>query len=67
MAQGGRFGGWTLYVKDGVLKYVHNYVGIEEYPVVATEPLPAGPVTVQYKFTYEGGDETGKGGTAPCT
>ena len=27
IAQGGRFGGWTLYVKDGVLKYVHNYVG----------------------------------------
>jgi arylsulfatase A-like enzyme len=63
IAQGGRFGGWSLYVKDGVLKYVHNYVGITEYPVVATEPLPAGRVTVQYKFTYEGGAETGKGGT----
>ena len=63
VAQGGRFGGWTLYVKDGVLKYVHNYVGLEEYPVVATEPLPAGKVTVQYKFTYEGGDKAGMGGT----
>ena len=63
VAQGGRFGGWTLYVKDGVLKYVHNYVGLEEYPVVATEPLPAGKVTVQYKFTYEGGDQAGMGGT----
>ena len=63
VAQGGRFGGWTLYMKDGVLKYCHNYVGITEYPVVATEPLPAGRVTVQYKFTYEGGAETGKGGT----
>ena len=40
IAQGGRFGGWTLYVKDGVLKYVHNYLGISEYPVVATEPCP---------------------------
>ena len=63
IAQGGRFGGWSLYVKDGVLKYVHNYVGIEEYPVVATEPLPAGRVKVQYKFTYEGGEQTGAGGT----
>jgi arylsulfatase len=63
IAQGGRFGGWTLYVKDGVLKYVHNYLGISEYPVVATEPLPAGRVTVQYKFTYEGGSATGAGGT----
>ncbi len=63
VAQGGRFGGWSLYVKDGVLKYVHNYTGITEYPVVATESLPAGRVTVQYKFTYEGGTKTGAGGT----
>ena len=64
VAQGGRFGGWSLYVKNGVLNYVHNYLGIKEYPVVATEPLPAGRVTVEYKFTYEGAaDETGKGGT----
>jgi arylsulfatase A-like enzyme len=63
VAQGGRFGGWTLYVKDGVLKYVHNYIGIKAYPVVATTPLPAGRATVQYEFTYEGGDQTGMGGT----
>jgi arylsulfatase A-like enzyme len=62
IAQGGRFGGWTLYLKDGVLKYVHNFVGIQEYPVAATSPLPAGRATVQYKFTYEGGDKTGMGG-----
>ena len=62
IAQGGRFGGWTLYMKDGVLKYCHNYVGLEEYQIAATEPLPAGRVTVQYKFTYDGGDP-GSGGT----
>jgi arylsulfatase len=62
IAQGGRFGGWSLYVKDGVLVYCHNYLGISEYKVVASEPLPAGRVTVQYKFTYEGGDKTGAGG-----
>ena len=63
IAQGGRFGGWSLYVKDGVLKYVHNYVGINEYPVVASEPLPVGRSIVRYEFAYEGGEETGKGGT----
>lgn len=62
VAQGGRFGGWSLYLKDGVLKYSHNYIGLELYPVVATEPLAAGRVTVQYKFTYDGGDP-GAGGT----
>ena len=63
IAQGGRFGGWSLYVMDGVLKYVHNYLGLQSYPVVATTPLPAGKSTVEYRFTYEGGNETGKGGT----
>jgi hypothetical protein len=27
VAQGGRFGGWTLYVQDGRLVYEHNYIG----------------------------------------
>ena len=63
IAQGGRFGGWSLYVMDGVLKYVHNYLGLQSYPVVATTPLPSGKSTVEYRFTYEGGNETGKGGT----
>lgn len=62
IAQGGRFGGWSLYVKDGVLMYCHNYLGITEYKVAAMELLPAGRVTVQYKFTYEGGEKTGAGG-----
>ena len=63
IAQGGRFGGWSLYVKDGVLKYVHNYLGLQLYPVVATTPLPPGKLTVEYRFAYEGGNEAGKGGT----
>ena len=62
VAQGGRFGGWSLYVKDGILKYCHNYVGFKTYPVAATQALPAGKVTVQYKFTYDGGTEPGAGG-----
>ena len=62
VAQGGRFGGWSLYVKDGILKYCHNYVGYKTYPVAATQALPAGKVTVQYKFTYDGGTEPGAGG-----
>ena len=62
VAQGGRFGGWSLYMKDGVLKYCHNYIGLEQFPVAAAEPLPTGRVTVQYRFTYDGGDP-GAGGT----
>jgi arylsulfatase len=62
VAQGGRFGGWSLYVKDGKLHYVHNFSGSALYPVIAETPLPAGPVTVKYDFAFDGG-EAGAGGT----
>ena len=62
VAQGGRFAGWSLYVKDGVVKYCHNYFDLEYSYVEASEKLPTGTVNVRYHFDYEGGG-TGKGGT----
>ncbi|MGW9632132.1 arylsulfatase [Agromyces sp. NPDC055520] len=41
-AQGSRFGGHALYVKDGRLHYVNNFVGALEQRVDATEDLPTG-------------------------
>jgi len=41
-AHGARFGGHTLYVKDGRLHYVYNFVGSLEQRIDATEDLPAG-------------------------
>ena len=62
IAQGGRFGGWSLYVKDGVPAYDYNFVGLERYTVVATEPLAPGKATIRFDFAYDGGGQ-GKGGT----
>ena len=31
IAQGGRFGGWALYVKDGRAKFAYNVLGIHEF------------------------------------
>ena len=31
IAQGGRFGGWAVYVKDGNAKFVYNVLGIHEF------------------------------------
>jgi arylsulfatase len=62
VAQGGRFAGWSLYLKDGVAKYCHNYFDLEYSYVEASEKLPTGTVNVRYHFDYEGGG-TGKGGT----
>jgi arylsulfatase len=62
LAQGGRFAGWSLYMKDGRVSYVHNWVGKELYTITAPTPLPAGSATIRYEFVYEG-EEPGSGGT----
>jgi Sulfatase len=41
-AQGSKFGGHALYVKDARLHYVNNFVGMLEQRVDATEDLPTG-------------------------
>ncbi len=64
VAQGGRFGGWSLYVKDGTPVYTYNYVGIDVTDVKADTKLPTGKSTVKMDFAYDGGDTPGAGGTA---
>ena len=33
IAQGGRFGGWSLYAKEGKANFVYNYFGLESYRI----------------------------------
>jgi arylsulfatase len=63
LSQGGRFGGWSLYMKDGKPAYTYNYLGLERYTVTAPAVLAAGPATVTLTFDYDGGG-VGKGGKA---
>jgi arylsulfatase len=42
LAQGGRFGGYSLYVQDGALRYTYNFAGLEQTTVVSPRPLGAG-------------------------
>jgi hypothetical protein len=63
VAQGGRFGGWSLYVKDGKPIFMYNYLGIDRYTVTASSTLPKGKSTVKMDFAYDGG-KPGSGGTA---
>ncbi|HZX53432.1 MAG TPA: sulfatase-like hydrolase/transferase, partial [Ilumatobacteraceae bacterium] len=55
IAQGGRFGGWALYMKDGHAKFVYNVLGIQEFVIEATGPLAAGTHQVRAEFAYDGG------------
>ncbi|MBO0759387.1 MAG: sulfatase-like hydrolase/transferase, partial [Bradyrhizobiaceae bacterium] len=62
IAQGGRFGGWGLYLRRGVPAHCYNYLGFERVYARATQPLTPGKHTVRYEFKYDGGG-VGKGGT----
>jgi len=63
LSQGGKFGGWSLYMKDGKPAYTYNFLGLSRYTVTAPEALPSGPATVVLDFAYDG-DGAGKGGKA---
>ncbi len=61
IAQAGRFGGWSLYLKDGKSRYTYNFLGLKADKIAANNPIPAGKATIRYEFAYDGGG-LGKGG-----
>ena len=63
LTQGGRFGGWSLYMQDGMPIYTYNVLGLERFTVASPSTIPAGPATVELVFAYDGGG-VGKGGMA---
>ncbi|MET0884979.1 MAG: arylsulfatase, partial [Mycetocola sp.] len=60
IAQGGAFGGWTLYAKDGKPAYCYNLFGLQQFKVYGSSALPAGEHQVRMEFAYDG-DGLGKG------
>lgn len=61
VAQGGRYGGWSLFLRQGVPVFAYNYLGVDTVHVTGPDPVPAGPHTVEVRFAYDGGG-LGKGG-----
>jgi arylsulfatase len=61
VAQGGAFGGWSLYAKGGRLAYCYSLFGLQRFKVDAGEQIPSGEHQVRMEFTYDGGG-LGKGG-----
>ena len=55
IAQGGRFGGWTVYLKAGRATFVYNLLSIQEFVTRAESPLAAGTHQVRMEFAYDGG------------
>jgi arylsulfatase A-like enzyme len=63
IAQGGSFAGWSLYAKDGKLKYCYNLLGVRLFYVESNKSIPAGQRQIRMEFKYDGGG-LAKGGNA---
>ena len=63
VAQGGTFGGWSLYVNECKPAYCYNLFGLQQFRVYGEKSIPAGEHQVRMEFTYDGGG-LAKGGTA---
>jgi arylsulfatase A-like enzyme len=63
IAQAGRFGGWSLYLKDGRVHETYNFGGLEETTVSSPDKLAPGKHTIVYDFKPESA-KPGAGGTS---
>jgi arylsulfatase len=55
IAQGGQYGGWSLYLHEGRLAYCYNTFGVEVSKTYSEAVVDAGDHQVRMEFTYDGG------------
>lgn len=61
ICHGGNAGGYSFFVKDKKLHYVHNYVGAEEFHVESKKEVPEGKVKLRFEFEPTGKPDVAKG------
>lgn len=61
LTHGNRHGGYSLFVQDGRLHYVHNFLGLDSFTVSAEGDLPAGAVEVSMELRTTSGPKFGLG------
>ena len=67
LSMGGNDGGITLYVKDGLLCYAHNYVAKELFTVRSDERVPTGRHFLSVEFAPTGQPDIKNGKVTPGT
>jgi arylsulfatase A-like enzyme len=65
VCHGGNTGGYTLFIRDRKLHYVHNYVGAQEMHIESRERLPEGKATLRYQFQPTGRPDVAHGKGTP--
>jgi arylsulfatase len=67
VSQGGVDGGFSLFVKDGKLRYSYNYVAERRFEIVSDEDVPAGRHALSFEFEPTGKAQPLKGKGSPGT
>ncbi len=65
ICQGTAAGGYSLFMKDEKLQYVHNYVGRALYKVESADVVPPGRHTLRFEFEPTGEPDMPHGKGAP--
>jgi arylsulfatase len=65
ICHGSNAGGYSLFVKDNKLHYVHNYVGAQEFHVESSDSVPEGKSTLRYEFEPTGKPDIAHGKGTP--
>ena len=63
LTQGGKFGGWALYMDGGKPAYTYNWFGLERYTIASPTAITNEKAEIKLQFDYEG-PGNGKGGVA---
>ena len=61
LSHGGNVGGYSLFIQDKKLHYVHNYVGVQEFRITSQEEVPAGRVVLRFEFEPTGKPDIAQG------
>jgi arylsulfatase len=63
LCQGGDFGGWTFYMKEGKPVYAYNWLGLEQFTITSKQKVPPGKHALKFDFAYDGGRGAGGKGS----
>jgi arylsulfatase A-like enzyme len=65
LCQGSAAGGYSLFVQDHTLQYVHNYVARDMFRVTSDQPVPPGRHQLRFEFEPTGEMDLLQGHGAP--
>jgi arylsulfatase len=66
LTHGSRHGGYAFYLRDGLLHYVHNYLGLARFEISASTPVEPGVRTLRMELAIQGPPDFSKGHGSPA-